>query len=421
MKVSPLKVVELLGSELLELLYVGTEDMFNGSGGSVHESQQMAEPGLELHDASSQRIYDNLREVREYMKPGGYKISYEDLGTRFLGKDIYKETLSHDLKMYINGLECVNSSDPEDEGAQSSCDAVDRSLKGSVDVLLIPLLRLFLRTGRFISTSCCSGRIVLFESNPEHARMATKRSKEFGRAGRFLYSSHCHITDVDFEGIVQAFNAKLQTKHDIYKKEPTAAAAAEAGDPDVENAGFVPGQQKDFNVILKFEPFVLHVECQNMEDATELLQICRGCGLKQSGIISCSKRIILSICGKTILEAPVAIRHYQTDLVVVNNTKKYVDKLLSTKWLISNPYLLHLIAVCNRKLSASNNQLLRLYWTCVRKFGINPLQPFVLATAVTPRQGRKTPRKDVEKPCDTPKAEEEHAETSCYESLSEFD
>lgn len=369
MKTSPSTVVQLLGSELLDLLYVGTEHLLKDSHAKVRQCQHSFDSDLAPCDSASTKVYHNLRQISDRLNSHS-RDAYDQLKGVLSTTSPGDSAIDAETRNYINGRDCKDNISDHDSNSTSS-DIVDRSLKGSVDVLLIPLLRLLIKTDRFVSTSCCSGRVVLFECNPEHATMATKRSKVYGRAGRFLYSSHCHINDAEFVNVVRALNSVVKSKHDCYNKDNGDMPVLEQTDFPTKTTIDMGPNVMQCVVLLKFEPFVLHVECASLEDAAELLQICRTSGLKQSGIISCSKRVIVSICGKTTLEAPVAIRYYYKTGGNNEANEDVPDKLISVKWLVSNEYLLYLIMACNNKLSASICQMLKLYWACVRNLNVD--------------------------------------------------
>ena len=56
---------------------------------------------------------------------------------------------------------------------------------------------------------------------------------------------------------------------------------------------------------LKMEPFILHIACRTNEKADELIKKTNTTGLKKSGAISLSNKIIVRLTGNEFLEAPV--------------------------------------------------------------------------------------------------------------------
>eukprot|EP00918_Siedleckia_nematoides_P072540 GHVU01158351.1.p1 GENE.GHVU01158351.1~~GHVU01158351.1.p1 ORF type:complete len:470 (+),score=57.52 GHVU01158351.1:1300-2709(+) len=61
-------------------------------------------------------------------------------------------------------------------------------------------------------------------------------------------------------------------------------------------------------VVLKFEPFVLHVEGESSDDVLDMLEAARRCGLQQSGVCGLRRRHILAVRGSQILEVPLYFR-----------------------------------------------------------------------------------------------------------------
>eukprot|EP00854_Cymbomonas_tetramitiformis_P012570 gene12570-14854_t len=59
------------------------------------------------------------------------------------------------------------------------------------------------------------------------------------------------------------------------------------------------------NLTLRFEPFILAVECRSLEDAALLNTVARQAGYRESGISSVSKRIAISVRSSIRLEVPI--------------------------------------------------------------------------------------------------------------------
>ncbi|CDR93977.1 hypothetical protein, conserved [Babesia bigemina] len=425
MRTDPKKVAAILGEERLELLYLGTEHLAGDSSAAVRREVQSAHTGFGERDVVADGIYRNLQHILRSLKekrdisPGHLAAELRDTQSAYNGLDPIHRN-------YINGCAGVDDGVATDSTSGGN-DTVDRSLKGSVDVILVPLLRLLMRTGRFVSTSCCSGRVAIFECNAEHATAATKSASDFGRAGRFLYTSHCHLDHKEALSAASAVNADVKCKRDCYHKEPSTYSANEEPKPAAEATSLDGSARHPCEVVLKFEAFVLHVECASMQDATTLLQLVRGCGLKKSGIITCTKRVIVSITGSNILETPIAIRHYirgnygastesgvASDGVHGPNTPLGAtfqapsndigtNERVETQWLVSQDQFMYLLATCNRKLTGSIRQMLRLYWSCVNHFGIDILQPFSIRNKDFASGGMKDKSKSGQRGCATEK------------------
>ncbi|UKK02273.2 hypothetical protein MACK_001629 [Theileria orientalis] len=226
----------------------------------------------------------------------------------------------------------------------------DKSLKKSVDVFIIPLLRLLVQSGFYTTTSSCSGRIIFFEKDRNYQN---KNSLIYGRSGRFLYCSHSYIAHSAFYDILTVVDSNPKNKFDCYKREQ---------DEEInKDLNYFQTSVKDDlvytenEVILKFEPFIVHVECLSIKEATNLMELCKYVGLKQSGISSIGKKIIFAIRGNGSLETPIMIKKYKIE--------NRVPELLENKHLVSNNYLIYLINCCNRKMIRNFYQFIKLYHT----------------------------------------------------------
>ncbi|KAM3841904.1 tRNA wybutosine-synthesizing protein 3 homolog isoform 2-T2 [Vipera latastei] len=105
----------------------------------------------------------------------------------------------------------------------------DASRKGSVDEPIEEIVRLLNERETFCTTSSCSGRVVVLEQPPAAPPAA-------GAAGFEIQKQSCTWLMVTHQ---------LCTTKDVLTSLQKAAADA----------------------IFKFEPFVLHVQCQDLEDA----------------------------------------------------------------------------------------------------------------------------------------------------------
>lgn len=133
----------------------------------------------------------------------------------------------------------------------------DKSPKGFVDSDIVELVQEINDHPNYVTTSSCSGRAVIFEEGSQH------------REGKWLYNSHSSFS---FEAV--------------------ACALAKA-------CG---------NAQLKFEPFILHVRCRNLDSAVELLSVSTQSGFRESGIVlgKSKKKIIVAVRTTSIrLDIPV--------------------------------------------------------------------------------------------------------------------
>ncbi|XP_058033366.1 tRNA wybutosine-synthesizing protein 3 homolog isoform X2 [Ahaetulla prasina] len=133
----------------------------------------------------------------------------------------------------------------------------DASRKGSVDEPIEEIVRLLNGRETFCTTSSCSGRVVVLEQPPAAAPAA-------GTAGFEIQKQSCTWLMVTHQ---------LCSTKDVLTALQKAAADA----------------------IFKFEPFVLHVQCQDLEDA-QLLAVrsthCLEVPLTQKGRLMVSEEYV---------------------------------------------------------------------------------------------------------------------------------
>ena len=187
----------------------------------------------------------------------------------------------------------------------------DKSPKGFVDSDIVELVQEINDHPNYVTTSSCSGRAVIFEEGSQR------------REGKWLYNSHSSFS---FEAV--------------------ACALAKA-------CG---------NAQLKFEPFILHVRCRNLDSAVELLSVSTQSGFRYSFIIHCAEiyynipRESGIVLGKSKKKIIVAVRttSIRLDIPVVR----------AGQCLVSRELLIWLAEVWKMKLSWPS--ILSL---CFRTFG----------------------------------------------------
>lgn len=141
----------------------------------------------------------------------------------------------------------------------------DKSPKGGLDAPIVPLVYAINAHVDYVTTSSCSGRIVLYAGGAAAATPADRS------AGRWLMAQHATVT-VD----------------------------------EVERALETMGATED--VHFKAEPFVMHVECRDIEAAQALLHVAIRCGFRESGISAGRRKCMVGIrTTANTLELPVAV------------------------------------------------------------------------------------------------------------------
>ncbi|CAD5118323.1 DgyrCDS7036 [Dimorphilus gyrociliatus] len=167
---------------------------------------------------------------------------------------------------------------------------VDLSRKGNIDQYILELLQIVNDSEDLFSTSSCSGRITLFEE------ISGKK-----KGCSWLHISH---EKVQFEDIENALK---------------------------ESVG---------NSYIKFEPFVAHIQCIDLDHARRLLSAANAAGYRNSGLtIGKKDRILLAIRSTHTLQVPLS---------------------LDGKLIVSNDYIKHVIRLVNEKMDENMNSIDRL-------------------------------------------------------------
>ena len=141
----------------------------------------------------------------------------------------------------------------------------DKSPKGGLDAPIVPLVYAINAHVDYVTTSSCSGRIVLFAGGAA----AAGTTPADRASGRWLMAQHATVT-------VDQVERALETM-------------GPAGD-----------------VHFKAEPFVMHVECRDIEAAQALLHVAIRCGFRESGISVGRRKCMVGIrTTANTLELPV--------------------------------------------------------------------------------------------------------------------
>uniref|UniRef100_A0A8B9R5H0 tRNA wybutosine-synthesizing protein 3 homolog n=1 Tax=Anas platyrhynchos TaxID=8839 RepID=A0A8B9R5H0_ANAPL len=165
----------------------------------------------------------------------------------------------------------------------------DASRKGALDERAAPVVRLLNARARFCTTSSCAGRLVLEDAE---RRGAPKKGCEW-----------------------------LLVTHEPCRRDELMTALEKAtGD-----------------VVFKFEPFVLHVLCRELQDAQLLHSVAIDSGFKNSGItVGRGGKIMMAVRSTHCLEVPLS----------------HMGKLM-----VSEEYIEFLIHVANRKMEENTKRI----------------------------------------------------------------
>ncbi|XP_075688964.1 tRNA wybutosine-synthesizing protein 3 homolog [Rhinoderma darwinii] len=171
----------------------------------------------------------------------------------------------------------------------------DLSKKGSVDRDIEDVVRDINLQDYYFTTSSCSGRIIILDENPDVSLIQKQNCS-------WLFVTHDFCTkDNVFSGLHKA-----------------------SGD-----------------AVLKFEPFVLHVQCRTLEDAQLLHGVAINSGFRNSGITVGKKgKIIMAVRSTHCLEVPLSHK---------------------AKCLVSEEYIDFLVQTANQKMEENKRRIVRFY------------------------------------------------------------
>ncbi|XP_021014129.1 tRNA wybutosine-synthesizing protein 3 homolog isoform X1 [Mus caroli] len=176
-----------------------------------------------------------------------------------------------------------------------SLSKADLSRKGSVDEDAVEVVELLNSREEFFTTSSCAGRILLLDGSAE---------------GSGVQKQHC---------------CWLLVTHKPCARDDVMAALKGATS----------------EAVLKFEPFILHVQCRTLQDAQTLHSVAIDSGFRNSGI-TVGKR------GKTML----AVR--STHGLEVPLTHK-------GKLMVTEEYIEFLLTIANQKMEENKRRIGRFY------------------------------------------------------------
>ncbi|XP_012675720.2 tRNA wybutosine-synthesizing protein 3 homolog [Clupea harengus] len=172
---------------------------------------------------------------------------------------------------------------------------VDISKKGSIDDDIYHIVSLINVSSNYFTTSSCSGRIILVEGLSESSKVQKQNIS-------WLFVSHQKCKEED---VVLAL------------------------------------QKASGSAVLKFEPFVLHVQCKDIGSARLLHSVAVSSGFRNSGV-SIGKRgkIIMAVRSTHCLEVPLG---HKGEILVNEN------------------YIHFLVQIANQKMAENLNRIKRFY------------------------------------------------------------
>ena len=174
---------------------------------------------------------------------------------------------------------------------------LDKSSKQSWDEKIVDLCNKINDSENYYTTSSCAGRIVIMKDQD-------KKEK-----GLFEFVSH---ELVDFENLKNELG-KIKYLRDTLRAYTQGGHENLSRGPEKSSTALksVPREKKDFstkgmklNLKFKQEPCIIHIACNNLENAEKLLNKGREAGWKKSGILSLGKNIIVELNSSEKLEFP---------------------------------------------------------------------------------------------------------------------
>ncbi|KAL8151209.1 hypothetical protein V2J09_021017 [Rumex salicifolius] len=169
----------------------------------------------------------------------------------------------------------------------------DKSPKGNIDAPILPLLKTLNLHPSFFTTSSCSGRISIF-SHPI-ASTAAKKAK----GGTWIFITH------DPADPASVLRLLFPSKSESTQSSP------------------------DSDLVFRFEPLIIAVECKDVQSAQLLVSLAISCGFRESGITSVSgKRVMVAIRCSIRLEVPLGSNK---ELLVSKEYVRYLAELANAK------------------------------------------------------------------------------------------
>ena len=142
----------------------------------------------------------------------------------------------------------------------------DKSPKGFLDAPIADLVEYINRHPDYVTTSSCSGRIVLYATLEK----------------QWVFAKHGEASDSE---ILDALGQYYSEGH----------------------------ERGDYPVLLKHEPFILHVQCVSLKAAEYLLQQVLQAGFRESGIVLGKKKIMVGVrTNAGVMEVPLVANIIET-------------------------------------------------------------------------------------------------------------
>jgi tRNA(Phe) wybutosine-synthesizing methylase Tyw3 len=192
----------------------------------------------------------------------------------------------------------------------------DNSLKGCVDEPIVELMQDLNRCEHFVTTSSCSGRIVLFQQslrtqfqlNKDHETSLPSSSSSSDSVASSSSSSE-PLPSSSLSSSTKSVGGDLSEKKKggggswllVRHAQVTFDEVFEALDAGIDR------DDARGCVWLRHEPFILHVACATQEHGQRLLEVARASGFRESGLSVGRKKIMVAVRTTSLtLHAPIA-------------------------------------------------------------------------------------------------------------------
>lgn len=157
---------------------------------------------------------------------------------------------------------------------QSTLGKEDLSLKGSIDDPIRPLVELINKDDYYYTTSTCSGRITITEKPVGRSNIK--------KGNKFIYTSHSSTSLEDLKGTLDSYILDEFTSRDELD------------------------QSTETCLWLKFEPFIMHIQCYDLDKAKSILSIALATGCRNSGItLGKPDKFMVAFRSTSSMECPI--------------------------------------------------------------------------------------------------------------------
>lgn len=224
-----------------------------------------------------ERFHQNIKEMEKMDCEHGGRLLSDAQARRHLCVKLQKEKKKEKFRPSVE----MTSAEFVRQKSQI-LDGIDLSRKGCIDEPIKDLLQLINADSEFVTTSSCSGRVILFcedLTNGNHKKSC-----------KWLFTSHENIKESDLLNSI---------------------------DP------------KEGNNVLKYEPLILHVQCHTL-DSAKLMHTCAlESGFRNSGITMGKRgKIILAVRSCIGLEVPLT---EDGNLLVAEQYLKFLTRKANEK------------------------------------------------------------------------------------------